>query len=239
MKQFLFFHFLLLINLGHTQSLYLGTGYFYEHYRQVGNKSKYHAERENYYWAFLGGSIAYNFERKGKWVKNLSIFGNFYPLMAGDDLRKYPNESLYYISQDLIAPEIGLITYLSALKKKKHQIDLGIGLSSRFVFFPITGSQFGYNSPTLSYKSAKYQKANIATTIPFEIRYTFQFKPQLGLFFSAKRTFGLYRWVENQISYEIYNTTSQSIEKGTVIFASNSNRSLIEFGLVFNFKNTE
>lgn len=222
-----------------AQSLYLGTGYFYEHYRQVGTKSNYHANNEVYYWAFLGGSIGYNFELKGKWVKQMNIFANFYPLMEGDDLRKYPSESFYHISQDLIAPEIGFISYLSAYKKKKHQIDLGVGLSGRFVFLPITGSQFEYNSPTISYKSAKYQKANIATTIPFEFRYTFNLRPQLGLFFSAKRSFGIYSWIEHRISYELYNTNSQSIGTGNVLFASNSGRSLIEFGLVINLKDVE
>jgi hypothetical protein len=59
------------------------------------------------------------------------------------------------------------------------------------------------------------------------------------LFFSAKKTIGLYRWIENRITYEVYNTSAQNIEKGNVIFASNSGRSLIEFGLVFNLKNVE
>jgi hypothetical protein len=127
---------LIIFNFSFSQSLYIGTGYFYEHYRQVGNKSNYHANNEMYYWAFLGGSIGYNFNRNGKWIKQLNVFANFYPVMQGDDLREYPNESFYIISQDLIAPEIGIISYWTAFKKKKHQFDLGTGLSSRFVILP-------------------------------------------------------------------------------------------------------
>jgi hypothetical protein len=225
-----------LCNSTHAQSLSVGSGYFFEHYRSTGEKSKYQSQRTSYYWAFLGGSLAFNFSSNYKWFKSLSVYSNFYPLMYGSDLTNYPENNFFVISQDVIAPEIGFLSYYQALNKPKHKIDLGTGISLRFVISPITGSQSGYYSSSLSYESAHIQKSPIAFLIPIDIKYTYNFKPQLGMFFSVKRTFGLFHWIEQRISYEYFDTQTTTAETGTATMVSNGGRSLIEMGLVFNLK---
>lgn len=236
MKYLFLFTIFGILNTLNAQSLYLGTGYFFDHYRPVSEKSIYHSKSASFFWAFLGGTAAYNFDVNYNLVKELSIYGNFYPLMFGSDLRKYPDSPIFSISQDYIAPELGIISYFSPVSKTKHKVDLGLGVAFRFVVSPITGAQSSYITPGILYEGEHIQKRNLATLIPLDFRYTFNFRPQLGLYISLKRTFGIYRWIEHHISYEIYDFQSNQVEIGSATMASYGSRSLIELGLVFNLK---
>jgi hypothetical protein len=221
-----------------AQSLSLGSGYFNEYYRPIGDLSQYHSNKTSYFWLFLGGSVSLNLPLNSKWFKSFSIYSNLYPLMYGSDLTGYPSpeNSIYVISQDLITPELGVLSYYELLNKSKHKIDIGVGISTRFVISPVTGSQSSYYSSTLSYESAQIQKNIIALLMPIDFRYTYNFKPQLGLFISMKRTFGLYHWIEQQVSYKHLNSLTNNFEYGSATMVSNGSRTLIELGLVFNLK---
>jgi hypothetical protein len=231
-------HILLSLTI-YCQSLSLGSGYFFDIYRPIGERSVYHKNVTRYFWAFLGGSASYNFGLSNKWFNDMSVFANCYPLMTGNDLRNYPENNFFHIGQEPIAPEIGIISHYSPINKKKHKLSLGTGLASRFVLYSVTGSFFSYTSPTLYYTSTELQKSRLTVNIPFELLYIYKIKPQFGLFLSIKRTFGFYRWIEQNISYEFFNQTTNNLEIGKANMVNNGNRSLMEFGFVFDLKEVE
>lgn len=221
--------------LGYSQSLTLSSGLLIEHYRPVGNKSPFYSKKQNHFWAFMGGAISFDFNVKNRFFHSASIYANAYPLTYGSAVNLGNYGRFIITNIDLIAPEIGVLGHYNFLDKPKLKMTVGLGLATRFVIDPITGGSTSFTSEFVTYHSEHTQKNWFALSVPLELRMTYKFNDFLGITFGVKRTFGLFRWVEESISYEMFDIENGTTEIGTATMATNGNRSLYEIGLVFYF----
>lgn len=217
----------------YAQSLTLGSGLSIEHYRPVGKKSPYYSKMQNHFWVLTGGSFSFDFGVKNRFFHSASAYANAYPLTFGSSIYLGEQNRFIITNIDLIAPEIGFLGYYNFLEKPKLIMKAGLGLATRFVIDPVTGGSTSFGSQMVTYYSEHRQISWFTLSAPLELRLTYKLNDFLGITLGLKRTFGFFRWVEESISYELFNVENNTSETGTATMATNGNRSLYEFGLVF------